>query len=107
MAGEKKAHKARARMKDGLAEVKVLLKHPMETGNRKDPETGLEIPRHFIRALTCELNGTAVLSTQWSWGMARNPYLSFRIRGARPGDTVRLHWSDDRGMTEEVATVVS
>lgn len=103
---EGKAHKMRARMKDGMAEVKVLLKHPMETGNRKDPATGLRIPRTFIRELTCEHNGKVVLTTRWSWGVARNPYLSFRIRGARAGDRVKLHWSDDTGMTDELAVLV-
>ena len=32
--------KMRARMKDGAAEIKLLLQHPMETGNRTDPATG-------------------------------------------------------------------
>jgi len=107
MAGKNSTHKIRARLKDGMAEVKVLLQHPMETGNRKDPATGLKVPRHFIRSLTCEHNGKSVLTTQWSWGMARNPYLSFRIRTARTGDKVRLHWSDDQGATDEVETTVS
>ena len=85
----------------------MLLQHPMETGRRKDPATGLKIPRHFIRELVCEHNGNPVLRTQWSWGMARNPYLSFHIREARPGDSVKLYWSDDMGATDEVETVVT
>ena len=107
MAEQMNTHKIRARMKDGMAEVKMLLQHPMETGNRKDPETGLKIPRHFIRELTCEHHGNAVLSTQWSWGIARNPYLALRIREASPGDRVRVYWSDDTGATDEVETILT
>jgi len=107
MAGSKRNHKMRARMKDGMAEIKLLLQHPMETGNRKDPVTGLKIPRQFIRELVCEHNGSPVLRTHWSWGMARNPYLSFHIREARAGDRVKLYWSDDMGVTDELETAIS
>lgn len=107
MAGNKRTHKMRARMKNGMAEVKLLLQHPMETGNRTDPTTGLTVPRHFIRELVCEHNGNGVLRTEWSWGMARNPYLSFHIREARAGDRVRIRWSDDRGEDDAIEAVVS
>ncbi len=106
MTRKKRTHKIRARMKNGMAEVKLLLQHPMETGNRTDPLTGLKVPRHFIRTLDCEHNGTTVLDADWSWGMGRNPYLSFRIREARVGDRVRIHWSDDRGKDDALETVV-
>ena len=103
----KKDHKMRVRLKDGMAEVKLLLQHPMETGNRRDPLTGLKVPRHFIRELVCDLNGNTVLRADWSWGMARKPYLSFRIREASPGDLVRVRWSDDRGNDDAIEAVVS
>jgi len=101
------SHKIRARMREGGAEVKVLLQHPMETGNRSDRTTGLKVPRHFIRELVCEHNGKIVLSTDWSWGMARNPYISFRIRHASPGDRISVRWRDDRGAEDTIEAVVS
>ena len=107
MAGKQGTHKILARMRHGMAEVKVLFVHPMETGARIDPATGLKVPRHFIRELICEHNGNAVLRAQWSWGMARYPYLSFRIREARPGDRVRIHWIDNRGERDAMGAVVS
>ena len=106
MAEQGSRHKMRVRMKSGVAEVKVLLQHPMETGTRKDPATGLKVPRSFIRELICEHNGHRVLAAQWSWGVARNPYLSFRIREAAVGDRVRLQWTDDGGATESLERVV-
>ena len=107
MAGKKTQHKMRVRMNGGMAEVRVLLQHPMETGNRTDPLTGLKVPRHFIRELVCTHNDNTVLRTQWSWGMARNPYLSFRIRSAHPGDRVRIEWRDDRGEADAIECVVT
>lgn len=101
-----KTHKMRARMKDGAAEIKLLLQHPMETGNRTDPLTGGKIPRHFIREFRCEHNGSEVLSADWGWGVSRNPFLSFRIKGARPGDTVRASWVDNKGVAGSIETRV-
>lgn len=106
MAGKDK-HKMRARLRGGAAEVKVLIQHPMETGNRRDPITGLKVPRLFIRELTCEHNGRVVLRAYWSWGMARNPYLGFRIQGARKGDRVRMYWSDSGGVSDSVEARVA
>ena len=107
MASNRKPHRIRARMKDNLALVKVLIRHPMESGRRKDKVTGEKIPRHFIRELSCEHNGETVLSADWGWGVASNPYLSFRILGARPGDRVRVQWTDNRGEQDAIETVVS
>ena len=106
MANDRKSHKIRARMKDNAALVKVLIRHPMENGRRRDGLTGELIPRHFIRELHCEHNGKPVLSADWSWGVAPNPYLSFRILEAHPGDRVRVRWSDNRGEDGAIETVV-
>ncbi len=106
MAGNRKSHRIRAKMQGTAALVKVLIRHPMETGRRKDKLSGEQIPRHFIRELRCEHNGLPVLIADWSWGIASNPYLSFRILDARPGDEVRIAWSDNQGREDAVATQV-
>jgi sulfur-oxidizing protein SoxZ len=102
----KSKHKMRARLRDGVVDVRVLIQHPMETGNRKDPITGLKVPRLFIRELVCEHNGKPVMRTQWSWGMARNPYLGLHLKGAAKGDKVRLYWMDSAGVADAVESVV-
>ena len=34
-----------------------------------------------------------------NWGVAvsKNPYLSFKFKGAAKGDTVKVSWSDNKG----------
>ena len=100
----KQTHKIRARTKDGATEVKLLLQHPMETGNRKDPATGLKIPRNFIRELRCEHKGLEVLSSDWGWGVSRNPFLSFRMTGTRTGDLIVISWVDNQGIADTIET---
>ena len=42
----------RTSIKDGLTTVQAILKHPMDTGNSRDPETGEMIPAFFIETVT-------------------------------------------------------
>jgi sulfur-oxidizing protein SoxZ len=97
----------RARLRDGKIEVRVLLRHPMETGARKHPDTGALVPRHFIREVICEHNGTKVLSLDWGWGISTDPYLGFWVEGGSPGDRITVRWSDNQGESGRVEGVVS
>ncbi|MEF7615907.1 thiosulfate oxidation carrier complex protein SoxZ [Aquincola sp. MAHUQ-54] len=88
----------RARAGEGRATVRVLMAHEMESGQRRDAE-GRTVPAWFIQEVVVQLNGTTVLTAQWGPSVARNPFLQFSIRGAQPGDTVRIAWTDNRGET--------
>ena len=92
--------KIRAKMKGGVCEVKALIKHPMETGLRKDKKTGKEIPAHFIQEVTCQHNGKTVMSADWGTAVSSNPYLSFNFKGAKKGDKFKLSWKDNMGESD-------
>ena len=55
----------RAKEQNGLVTVKALVKHPMETGQRKAKDGSL-VPAHFIQQITAKANGEVVLEAQWS-----------------------------------------
>lgn len=97
--------KIRARLKDGVTEVKVLMIHPMETGRRID-DAGETVPAHFIQLVTATLNGKTVLEAQWGTGISKNPYLTFRLRGANLGDKIAVNWIDNMGATNAIEGVV-
>jgi sulfur-oxidizing protein SoxZ len=101
----KKKMKIRAWIEDGKATVKAIVFHDMETGMRKDKATGEKIPAHFIEELTCEHNGKNIMTCLWGPGVSKNPFLSFRIKNAKQGDTLKLSWVDNKGEkdSEEVA----
>ncbi|MDO9393590.1 MAG: thiosulfate oxidation carrier complex protein SoxZ [Methylotenera sp.] len=90
--------KMRAQLKGDVTEIKVLMSHPMETGRKKDDFDRL-IPAHFVQLLTATLNGQTVLEAQWGTGISKNPYLTFRLKGAKVGDTVVVTWLDNLGKT--------
>ncbi|HYN55240.1 MAG TPA: thiosulfate oxidation carrier complex protein SoxZ [Methylotenera sp.] len=90
--------KMRAQLKGDYVEVKVLMSHPMETGRKKDDNDQL-IPAHFVQLVTATLNGKPVLEAQWGTGISKNPYLTFRLKGAKVGDTLAVTWHDNLGAT--------
>jgi sulfur-oxidizing protein SoxZ len=98
--------KARATMKDGVADIRVLMNHPMETGQRKD-SAGKVIPLHFIQNLTVKLNGKTVIEGQISQAISRNPVFSFRVKGAKAGDKIEISWLDNKGETNKTETAVA
>jgi sulfur-oxidizing protein SoxZ len=93
----KKTIKMRAKEKGGVVTVKALMTHPMETGSRKDSKTGKMIPAHFIKEVVAEHAGNKVLVANWSGGVSKNPYLSFKFRGGKAGDTLKISWTDNQG----------
>ncbi len=87
----------RATMAGEVADVKVLMNHPMETGLRKDAKSGQLIPAHYITDVTATVNGTQVLEAGLSGGISKNPYLGFKVKGPKKGDKVVVSWVDNKG----------
>jgi sulfur-oxidizing protein SoxZ len=92
--------KIRAKVEGDVTEVKMLINHPMETGQRKDSKTGELIPAHYIQEVTCEHNGNNVLRALWGGGVSKNPYLSFKFKGGKAGDAVKVNWVDNKGESD-------
>lgn len=98
--------KIRARLKDNVAEVKALMPHEMESGLRRDAETGEKVPAHFITEVVAEHNGEVVMTAFWGPAVSKNPYLSFSVVGAALGDTIKIQWKDNKGDTSDTETVL-
>ena len=98
--------KVKVKLSGDVAEVKSLMLHPMETGSRKDPDTGELVPAHHITQLTFSNNGKTVMVANFSTAVSKNPYFGFKFRGAKAGDTLKVAWVDNRGDTEELETVL-
>lgn len=98
--------KIRATLQGDLADVRLLVNHPMETGMRKN-ERGDLIAIHFITRLVATHNGRTVIDAHLSQGISRNPPLGFRIRGAKAGDRIAVSWIDNKGEKDSAETVVA
>ena len=98
--------KVKAEVSGDVAEVKSLMLHPMETGTRKDAETGALVSAKYITQLTFINNGKLVMVANFSTAVSRDPYFSFKFRGGKVGDTLKVTWVDNVGDTDEIEAVL-
>lgn len=96
--------KIRAKLEGDTCDIKVLMSHPMETGQRKDSE-GKVVPAHFIQTFNIALNGKTVVDGECGVSVSRNPVFGFKVKGAKAGDKVTVKWTDNKGesRTDEAA----
>jgi sulfur-oxidizing protein SoxZ len=95
----------RALMKGDVAEVKALIRHPMETGRRKD-EQGNSIPAHFITEVEATVGDRTLMTARWGAAVSQNPFLGFRVRGVQPGDELIVRYVDNKGETGQGTAII-
>jgi sulfur-oxidizing protein SoxZ len=95
--------KIRTKLEGDVLDVRVLMAHPMETGQRKDGAGNL-VPMHFIQTIAAQLNGKPVFQAETSQAISRNPVFGFKVKGAKAGDKLSITWTDNKGdkRTDEV-----
>ena len=96
----------RVAARDGVVNVKILMSHEMETGQRKD-SAGKLVPAHYIRSVTATHQGKTVLSAQWGPAVAKNPFLEFSFKGGQKGDKIAVTWEDNKGDTRTDETAIN
>ena len=95
----------RAKEKGGAADVRVLMAHAMETGQRKNSK-GEKVPAWYISEVTASLNGKPALKATWGPAIAKNPYMAFSVPGGKKGDKITITWFDNKGDTRTDETTV-
>ena len=88
--------KIRAQIQGEIADIRILMQHPMETGQRKD-ERGEVLPIHFIQTFSVQLNGKPLIDGQLNTSVSKNPLFAFKARGIKPGDKLAVTWKDNLG----------
>jgi sulfur-oxidizing protein SoxZ len=79
-----------------VIEIKTLVQHVMETGNRKTAD-GKVVPRNIINTFTASFNGTEFFKADILPGISANPYLAFFMKVPGPGE-FEFTWQDDAGV---------
>lgn len=81
--------------KGEIVEIKTLVSHPMESGQRKNSQ-GQTIPRKIINRMTVTYNGKPVFDAKLEPAISANPYVSFFVKTTETG-TLDFAWTDDDG----------
>lgn len=98
--------KIRAKHENGVTEVKVLMAHPMESGQRKDA-SGKTVPAHFIKEVKATCKEKVVLQCMWGQSVSQNPTLAFKFKGGAKGEKVQISWVDNKGDSRTDEAVIA
>lgn len=96
----------RATNANGVTDVRVLMTHPMETGQRRGSDGNL-VPGHYITEVTAEHNGKVVLQGVWGPGVSQNPFLGFKFAGGAKGEKLTVKWLDNKGETNSAEATIA
>lgn len=96
----------RAQVMGNAVDVRVLMAHEMETGQRRDA-AGKTVPAWYISNVTATHNGKTVLTAQWGPAVSKNPFLSFRFNGGKAGEKIAVTWIDNKGEKRTDEAVIS
>lgn len=88
--------RVKARAGDGRTDVKMMARHEMETGQRKD-KAGNVIPARFLSEIEVKHGGKVVFAANLGPAVSKNPYFSFSFAGGASGDTLELSWKENTG----------
>jgi len=94
----------KAKERNGVVDVKSLMKHPMETGLRKDRD-GNKIAEHWIQDVVAQSNGKEVFRVAFNTSVSKDPYLAFQFEGTK-GDALTLTWTDNTGASSSAETTI-
>ena len=84
-----------------LIEIKTLISHDMESGQRKDA-AGAIVPRKILNKFSAAFNGKIVFAADWHTSISANPYQSFFYRAVESGEFT-FAWTDDDGSVTTAA----
>ncbi len=88
---------------DRPSEIRAMIRHPMETGLRRDAD-GVPMPRRIVEQLSVSLDGERVLEARLHPAIAAHPYLRFFVAAGRHGE-LALDWRESGG--EQTTTLLA
>ena len=91
--------KVKAQASGEKTKVKLMAKHIMESGQRKDKKTGEVIPAMFLQELTVMHAGKEVFVANLGTAISKNPYFAFNFAGGAKGDELTMTWVESTGKT--------
>ncbi|AOY92416.1 thiosulfate oxidation carrier complex protein SoxZ [Cupriavidus sp. USMAA2-4] len=98
--------RVRATENGGVVDVKILMKHDMETGQRKDA-SGKTIPAWHIQTVVAQCNGKEVFRAQFGPAVSKDPFLNFKFKGGNKGDKVTVTWVDNHNDSRTDSATIS
>lgn len=89
-----------------IVKIDFMAMHPMESGMRKDKDTGAIVPAHYINEVNFLFNDK-VLTKMVTWeSLSVNPVLSISLKVSGAG-TLKVLAKDNKGESVETSTAIT
>ncbi|HQS66875.1 MAG TPA: thiosulfate oxidation carrier complex protein SoxZ [Sulfuricurvum sp.] len=89
-----------------IVKVDFMAMHPMESGMRKDKDTGKIVPAHYINEVNFLFNDK-VLTKMVTWeSLSVNPVLSISLKVSGAG-TLKVLAKDNKGESVETSAAIT
>lgn len=94
--------KVKAKLKNGVVKVKMMVKHEMSTYNQAKKRSGNSDDANFITHLSGSVNEKVVIDISTSQFLSKNPIFKFKFKGDefKAGDQLIMTWVDRKGNTK-------
>ena len=86
--------------------IKALINHPMESGQRRDRDTGERIPRMIIHTFEVTFNGREVVTFYPQGAVSQGPFFEFYLKVPEAGE-LNFKWTDDEGSVFEISKSIA
>jgi sulfur-oxidizing protein SoxZ len=93
-----------AREKNGVVSVKAIVRHPNESGHRKD-DSGKTIPANHLTSALAHVGGKKLMEMHLGPSISKNPLISFEFSGKK-GEKLRLSLADNQNKKYSTETTV-
>ena len=89
--------KIKAKLKNGIVEVKALATHPMLSFQEAE---SAKKEANFITYVVAKVGGKVVYEASTSQFLSKDPYMKFSFKGGNVGDELEITWKDLKGATD-------
>ena len=88
----------KAKIKNGVVDVKAMAKHEMMTYDIAEKKTGSRDNANFIVHIDAKVGDKVVLDASTSQFLSKNPIFKFKFKGDfKKGDELVMTWVDLKG----------
>lgn len=91
--------RVKTKVSSGKTKVKMMAKHAMESGFRKDSKTGEFFPALYLQELQVVHASKEVFAVNLGPMVSRNPYFVFTFAGGAKGEELSFTWVESSGKT--------
>ena len=85
----------------GAHQILCEIRHPMESGDRLDPNSGNKIPANYITQVVFRVNEEIRAELLLGKYVSKNPVVGTQINYLSAGDRIHILWQDISGNSGE------